>query len=144
MRGRSSDGTLHEETLDGKRVAASSLAGLLVRFTQHEISSPCADQADCKAANALVGGVPLAIVGEIRGHRQPNTTKRYAHLANRVVREALEHTAGIIVAATTIPRARPLARRAGVTTGAVTRASTFGQVPSAHHRRRRLSGATGT
>ena len=61
------------------------------------------------ASDALGGGVPLAIVGEMLGHRQPNTTKRYAHLANRVVREALEHTAGIIVAATTMPRALPVA-----------------------------------
>ena len=56
-----------------------------------------------------MGGVPLAIVGEMLGHRQPSTTKRYAHLANRVVREALEHTAGIIVAATSTPHALPVA-----------------------------------
>jgi integrase/transposase len=61
------------------------------------------------ASDALMGGVPLAIVGEMLGHRQPSTTKRYAHLANRVVREALEHTAGIIVAATSTPRALPVA-----------------------------------
>jgi hypothetical protein len=65
------------------------------------------------ASDALMGGVPLAIVGEMLGHRQPSTTKRYAHLANRVVREALEHTAGIIVAATnTMPRAAGGAVRA--------------------------------
>ena len=52
-----------------------------------------------------MGGVPLAIVGEMLGHRQPNTTKRYAHLANRVVREALEHTAGRIVEASNTSRA---------------------------------------
>ena len=61
------------------------------------------------ASDALGGGVPLAIVGEMLGHRQPSTTKRYAHLANRVVREALEHTAGLIVAATNTPRALPVA-----------------------------------
>jgi hypothetical protein len=53
--------------------------------------------------------VSLAIVGEILGHPQPSTTKRYAHLANRVVREALEHTAGIIAAATNMPSALPVA-----------------------------------
>ncbi len=57
------------------------------------------------ASDALMGGVPLAIVGEMLGHRQPNTTKRYAHLANRVVREALEHTAGRIVEASNTSRA---------------------------------------
>ena len=61
------------------------------------------------ASDALMGGVPLAIVGEMLGHRQPSTTKRYAHLANRVVREALEHTAGLIVAATNTARALPVA-----------------------------------
>ncbi len=61
------------------------------------------------ASDALMGGVPLAIVGEMLGHRQPNTTKRYAHLANRVVRDALEHTAGLIVAATNTARALPVA-----------------------------------
>jgi len=61
------------------------------------------------ASDALMGGVPLAIVGEMLGHRQPSTTKRYAHLANRVVREALEHTAGIIIAATATAPALPVA-----------------------------------
>jgi transposase len=51
------------------------------------------------ASDALMGGVPLAIVGEMLGHREPATTKRYAHLADRVVREAIEHTTGRIVAA---------------------------------------------
>ena len=51
------------------------------------------------ASDALMGGVPLAIVGEMLGHRQVSTTKRYAHLANRVVREALEQTASSIVKA---------------------------------------------
>ena len=53
------------------------------------------------ASDALGGGVPLAIVGEMLGHRQVSTTKRYAHLASSVVREAAEHTAGRIVAANT-------------------------------------------
>ncbi|MEZ4452187.1 MAG: tyrosine-type recombinase/integrase [Nannocystaceae bacterium] len=42
------------------------------------------------ASDALMAGVPLAIVGELLGHRQPNTTKRYAHLADHVVRDALK------------------------------------------------------
>lgn len=41
------------------------------------------------ASDALMAGVPLAIVGEMLGHRNPSTTQRYAHLADSVVREAL-------------------------------------------------------
>ena len=44
------------------------------------------------ASDALMSGVPLAVVGEMLGHRQPQTTKRYAHLANSVVRQAVEIT----------------------------------------------------
>jgi len=42
------------------------------------------------ASDALMSGVPLAVVGELLGHRQVRTTQRYAHLANHVVRQALE------------------------------------------------------
>ncbi|MEZ4449113.1 MAG: tyrosine-type recombinase/integrase [Nannocystaceae bacterium] len=41
------------------------------------------------ASDALMAGVPLAVVGELLGHRQASTTQRYAHLADRVVREGL-------------------------------------------------------
>ena len=51
------------------------------------------------ASDALMAGVPLAIVGEMLGHKQPRTTKRYAHLSNSVVRDALETTARRISAA---------------------------------------------
>ncbi len=51
------------------------------------------------ASDALMSGVPLAVVGELLGHRQPSTTKRYAHLSNSVVREALETTTRRIVSA---------------------------------------------
>ncbi len=42
------------------------------------------------ASDALMSGVPLAVVGELLGHKQARTTQRYAHLANHVVRQALE------------------------------------------------------
>ena len=42
------------------------------------------------ASDALMAGVPLAIVGEMLGHKNPTTTQRYAHLADGVVRDALE------------------------------------------------------
>jgi transposase len=37
-----------------------------------------------------MSGVPLAVVGELLGHKTTRTTQRYAHLANHVVRQALE------------------------------------------------------
>ncbi|MCB9701879.1 MAG: tyrosine-type recombinase/integrase [Myxococcales bacterium] len=51
------------------------------------------------ASDALMAGVPLAIVGELLGHRQASTTKRYAHLADHVVRDALETATQRIVGA---------------------------------------------
>jgi integrase/transposase len=44
------------------------------------------------ASDALMSGVPLAVVGEMLGHRQHSSTQRYAHLANSVVRQAVEVT----------------------------------------------------
>ena len=52
------------------------------------------------ASDALMGGVPLAIIGKILGHRQSATTQRYAHLSDRVVRDAIEQTSTRIADAT--------------------------------------------
>jgi len=52
------------------------------------------------ASDALMGGVPLAIIGKILGHRQPTTTQRYAHLSDRVVRDAIEQTSARITDST--------------------------------------------
>ena len=49
------------------------------------------------ASDALMSGVPLAVVGELLGHKQARTTQRYAHLANHVVRKALEQATDRIV-----------------------------------------------
>ena len=49
------------------------------------------------ASDALMSGVPLAVVGELLGHKQAQTTQRYAHLANHVVRQALERATDRIV-----------------------------------------------
>jgi len=37
-----------------------------------------------------MAGVPLAVVGKILGHRRPETTARYAHIADTVVSDAVE------------------------------------------------------
>ena len=56
------------------------------------------------ASDALMAGVPLAVVGEMLGHKQAATTQRYAHLAPSVVSDAVEHTTRRITAATPPPR----------------------------------------
>lgn len=38
------------------------------------------------ASDAINAGVPLEVVGELLGHKSVKTTKRYAHIANRVAR----------------------------------------------------------
>lgn len=40
------------------------------------------------ASHLVSGGVPLASVGALLGHTQPQTTQRYAHLADAALREA--------------------------------------------------------
>jgi len=41
------------------------------------------------ASDALMAGVPLAVVGKILGHRKPETTARYAHIADSVMSDAV-------------------------------------------------------
>jgi integrase/transposase len=52
------------------------------------------------ASDALMCGVPLAVVGAMLGHKHDRTTQRYAHLANDVVRDGLEAATDRIVGAT--------------------------------------------
>jgi integrase/transposase len=52
------------------------------------------------ASDALMSGVPLAVVGKMLGHKHDRTTQRYAHLANDVVRQGLEAATNRIVSAT--------------------------------------------
>jgi len=48
------------------------------------------------ASDALNAGVPLAVVGAILGHKSPQTTARYAHVASSVARDATDRmTAGM-------------------------------------------------
>lgn len=65
------------------------------------------------ASDALMAGVPLAIVGEMLGHRNAATTQRYAHLADTVVRQALVTATRRIIGETPAdpqPSSRPFAR----------------------------------
>ncbi len=49
------------------------------------------------ASDAIMGGVPLAVVGKMLGHRRPSTTARYAHVSDTAVEEALQKTSERIV-----------------------------------------------
>ena len=48
------------------------------------------------ASDAIMSGVPLAVVGKILGHRKPETTARYAHIADTVLNDAVEKVAETI------------------------------------------------
>ena len=50
------------------------------------------------ASDALNAGVALEVVSEILGHKSIRTTKRYAHIANRVTREGTERMGAAIEA----------------------------------------------
>ena len=44
-------------------------------------------------------GTPLEIVGKMLGHRNYRTTQRYAHIADKVLREAVNRTSKTIARA---------------------------------------------
>lgn len=46
------------------------------------------------ASVAIADGVPLSIIGKLLGHALPETTARYAHLADGVIAEAAERVSG--------------------------------------------------
>ena len=52
------------------------------------------------ASDALNSGVPLALVGAMLGHRSVLTTQRYAHVADKALREAVETMGAAIERAT--------------------------------------------
>ncbi len=50
------------------------------------------------ASDALAAGIPLEFIGAMLGHKSVQTTQRYAHLADRVLRAAVETTTRRILA----------------------------------------------
>lgn len=46
------------------------------------------------ASTAIMDGVPLATIGKLLGHQLPETTARYAHLADDTIAEAAERVSG--------------------------------------------------
>jgi integrase len=49
------------------------------------------------ASDAIMNGVPLEVVGKMLGHRNYRTTQRYAHIADQVLRDAVNLTSKTIV-----------------------------------------------
>ena len=50
------------------------------------------------ASRALARGHSLTMIGRLLGHRQPQTTARYAHLASQSVKSAAENVASSLLA----------------------------------------------
>src|SRR5882762_10423981 len=57
------------------------------------------------ASHLVSAGMSLPIVGRLLGHTQPQTTARYAHLADDPLRQATNRFASIIAAARSRKRA---------------------------------------
>lgn len=55
------------------------------------------------ASNAVMQGVPIAMVGKLLGHTQIQTTMRYAHLADDPVRKAAAQVAGSLASSLGAP-----------------------------------------
>lgn len=52
------------------------------------------------ASDAIMSGVPLQVVGKMLGHKNWQTTQRYAHIADHVVHDAVELMSKTILSAT--------------------------------------------
>ena len=51
------------------------------------------------ASDAIMNGVPLEVVGKMLGHKNYRTTQRYSHIADYVLRDAVNLTSKVIVRA---------------------------------------------
>ena len=78
----------------GGRVANSTLTATWSRGVRDRIPGfervRLHDLRHSAASDALMAGVPLALVGKILGHRRPETTARYAHIADSVMSDAVD------------------------------------------------------
>jgi len=78
----------------GKRILSSSLTRTWCRNVRSRIPGfedvRLHDLRHSMASDALMAGVPLAVVGKILGHRRVETTARYAHIADSVLSDAVQ------------------------------------------------------
>lgn len=79
---------------NGKRLCSSSLSKTWSLRIRDRIPGfkgvRLHDLRHSMASDAIMAGVPLAVVGKILGHRRPETTARYAHIADSVLSDAVE------------------------------------------------------
>ncbi len=85
---------------NGKRMEPSSLSRTWITSVRNRIKGledvRLHDLRHSMASDAIMAGVPLAVVGKILGHRKPETTARYAHIADSVLSDAVEKVAEAI------------------------------------------------
>lgn len=91
--GRTPDAPIRELKMCWKRLCADAeLSGVRIHDLRHT------------HASALAGtGASLPVIGRVLGHRQHQTTLRYAHLADDPVRRAVEAAADALEAALRSP-----------------------------------------
>jgi len=81
-------------TKAGKKIGPSTLTETWGRRVRDRIPGfegvRLHDLRHSAASDALMAGVPLAVVGKILGHRKPETTARYAHIADSVMSDAVD------------------------------------------------------
>ncbi len=79
---------------NGKRLCSSSLSKTWSLRVRDRIPGfkdvRLHDLRHSMASDAIMAGVPLAVVGKILGHRRAETTARYAHIADSVLSDAVE------------------------------------------------------
>ncbi len=84
----------------GKRILSCSLTRTWCRNVRSKIPGfddvRLHDLRHSMASDALMAGVPLAVVGKILGHRRVETTARYAHIADSVLSDAVQTVAQAI------------------------------------------------
>jgi integrase len=85
-------GLVEEYQIDGKR---NGKDGEPVKLTRYRPTLRIHDIRHSYASHLVSSGVGLQIVGRLLGHTQPQTTARYAHVADKALRDATNEFGGI-------------------------------------------------
>ncbi|MCB9752967.1 MAG: tyrosine-type recombinase/integrase [Myxococcales bacterium] len=63
------------------------------------------------ASDAIMSGVPLAVVGKILGHSRPSTTQRYAHISDEALARGVEQMGAAIERNSSAPTGKARTRK---------------------------------